>query len=94
MLQHLVRYHTRTVMPLLSAERAETHQSKKIAVPMPDIRNQLIRRNRKMKHLVEAVLLKTLLHAIKRGSIEGIRVAIERGVLIDYVDGKSRNLIM
>ncbi|CCI39242.1 unnamed protein product [Albugo candida] len=81
-------------MPLLSAERAETHQSKKIAVPMPDIRNQLIRRNRKMKHLVEAVLLKTLLHAIKRGSIEGIRVAIERGVLIDYVDGKSRNLIM
>lgn len=61
---------------------------------MADIRNQLIRRNKQMKHLVEAVLLKTLLHAIKRGSIEGIRVAIERGVSIDYVDGKSKNLIM
>ncbi|TMW60641.1 hypothetical protein Poli38472_000683 [Pythium oligandrum] len=53
-----------------------------------------IRQNAKVSRLVQAALLKTLLHAIRRGSVEGVRVAIERGVLVRYIDSRQRNLIM
>jgi hypothetical protein len=43
---------------------------------------------------MQAALLKTLLHAIRRGSAEGVKVAIERGVMTQYIDSRSRNLLM
>lgn len=55
---------------------------------------QYIRSNAKISRLVQAALLKTLIHAIRRGSVEGVRVAIERGVLVRYLDSRNRNLIM
>jgi hypothetical protein len=53
-----------------------------------------LRSNAKINRLVQAALLKTLIHAIRRGSVEGVRVAIERGVLVQYLDNRQRNLIM
>lgn len=50
--------------------------------------------NGKLNRIVQAALLKTLLHAIRRGSVEGVRVAIERGVMVQYIDSRQRNLLM
>ncbi|KAJ0409692.1 hypothetical protein ATCC90586_007481 [Pythium insidiosum] len=53
-----------------------------------------LRSNSQINRLVQAALLKTLLHAIRSGSVEGVRVAIERGVHVQYRDSRQRNLIM
>ena len=47
-----------------------------------------------LSRIVQAALLKTLVHSIRRGSVEGVKVAIERNVAIKYVDSSRRNLIM
>lgn len=71
--------------------------SSKPFVPLPASKNwrtMALRSNGKINRIVQAALLKTLLHAIRRGSVEGVRVAIERGVALQYVDSRGRNLIM
>lgn len=50
--------------------------------------------NTKLTRLVKAALLQTLLHALRVGSVEGVKVAIERGVQLQYVDARQRNLLM
>ncbi|RLN86115.1 hypothetical protein BBJ28_00018639 [Nothophytophthora sp. Chile5] len=50
--------------------------------------------NTQITRLVKAALLQTLLHAIRCGSVEGVKVAIERGVQVQYLDSRQRNLIM
>ncbi|RLN96272.1 hypothetical protein BBJ28_00018759 [Nothophytophthora sp. Chile5] len=50
--------------------------------------------NTQITRLVKAALLQTLLHAIRCGSVEGVKVAIERGVQVQYLDSRQRNLII
>ncbi|POM79507.1 Hypothetical protein PHPALM_2809, partial [Phytophthora palmivora] len=50
--------------------------------------------NTQITRLVQAALLQTLLHAIRTGSVEGVKVAIERGVQVQYLDSRQRNLVM
>lgn len=71
--------------------------SKKPFVPLPPSKNwrtMALRSNGQLSRIMQAALLKTLLHAIRRGSAEGVKVAIERGVSLQYIDSRSRNLIM
>lgn len=66
-------------------------------VPLPPSKNwrtMALRSNGQLSRIMQAALLKTLLHAIRRGSAEGVKVAIERGVSLQYIDSRSRNLIM
>lgn len=53
-----------------------------------------LRSNAKINRLVQAALLQTLIHAIRSGSVEGVRVAIERGVHVQYINSRRRNLLM
>jgi hypothetical protein len=62
--------------------------------PPKNWRTMALRSNGKINRIVQAALLKTLLHAIRRGSAEGVRVAIERGVVTQYIDNRGRNLVM
>ncbi|KAF1335401.1 hypothetical protein FI667_g1223, partial [Globisporangium splendens] len=62
--------------------------------PPKNWRTMALRSNGKINRIVQAALLKTLLHAIRRGSVEGVRVAIERGVVTQYIDSRGRNLVM
>ena len=50
--------------------------------------------NTQITRLMKAALLQTLLHAIRTGSVEGVMVAIERGVQVQYLDSRQRNLVM
>ncbi|OWZ24678.1 hypothetical protein PHMEG_000201 [Phytophthora megakarya] len=50
--------------------------------------------NTHLTRLMKAALLQTLLHAIRTGSVEGVKVAIERGVQVQYLDNRQRNLVM
>ncbi|GMF10341.1 unnamed protein product [Phytophthora lilii] len=50
--------------------------------------------NTQITRLMKAALLQTLLHAIRTGSVEGVKVAIERGVQVQYLDSRQRNLVM
>ncbi|GMF33850.1 unnamed protein product [Phytophthora fragariaefolia] len=50
--------------------------------------------NTQITRLMKAALLQTLLHAIRIGSAEGVKVAIERGVQVQYLDNRQRNLVM
>lgn len=50
--------------------------------------------NTQITRLMKAALLQTLLHAIRTGSVEGVKVAIERGVQVQYLDNRQRNLVM
>eukprot|EP00644_Phytophthora_capsici_P002221 jgi/Phyca11/568002/estExt2_Genewise1.C_PHYCAscaffold_270228 len=50
--------------------------------------------NTQITRLMKAALLQTLLHAIRIGSVEGVKVAIERGVQVQYLDNRQRNLVM
>ncbi|CAI5712253.1 unnamed protein product [Hyaloperonospora brassicae] len=50
--------------------------------------------NSQITRLMKAALLQTLLHAIRTGSVEGVKVAIERGVQVQYLDSRQRNLVM
>ncbi|KAI9908004.1 hypothetical protein PsorP6_004149 [Peronosclerospora sorghi] len=50
--------------------------------------------NSQLTRLMKAALLQTLLHAIRTGSVEGVKVAIERGVQVHYLDNRQRNLVM
>lgn len=79
-------------------ERPATARSaSKPFVPLPPSKNwrtMALRSNGKLNRLMQAALLKTLLHAIRCGSAEGVKVAIERGVTLQYIDSRSRNLVM
>lgn len=57
-------------------------------------RGRVMHTNTKLTRLVKAALLQTLLHAVRVGSVEGVKVAIERGVQVAYVDSRRRNLLM
>ncbi|KAE9354427.1 hypothetical protein PF008_g4539 [Phytophthora fragariae] len=50
--------------------------------------------NTQITRLMKAALLQTLLHAVRTGSVEGVKVAIERGVQVQYLDNRQRNLVM
>ncbi|RMX69816.1 hypothetical protein DD238_000591 [Peronospora effusa] len=50
--------------------------------------------NTHITRLMKAALLQTLLHAIRIGSMDGVMVAIERGVQVQYLDSRQRNLVM
>uniref|UniRef100_A0AAV1VM52 PDZ domain-containing protein n=1 Tax=Peronospora matthiolae TaxID=2874970 RepID=A0AAV1VM52_9STRA len=50
--------------------------------------------NSQITRLMKAALLQTLVHAIRTGSVEGVKVAIERGVQVQYLDSRQRNLVM
>ncbi|CAH0516192.1 unnamed protein product [Peronospora belbahrii] len=50
--------------------------------------------NTQITRLMKVALLQTLLHAIRIGSVEGVKVAIERGVQVHYLDSRQRNLVM
>ncbi|CAI5733468.1 unnamed protein product [Peronospora destructor] len=50
--------------------------------------------NTQITRLMKAALLQTLLHAIRTGSVEGVMIAIERGVQVQYLDSRQRNLVM
>ncbi|DBA03278.1 TPA: hypothetical protein N0F65_011637 [Lagenidium giganteum] len=69
---------------------SQRRQSRALGLGWP----KAVRNNTSINRIMQAALLKTLIHAIRSGSVEGVRVAIERGVAIDYVDNKQRNLIM
>lgn len=57
-------------------------------------RARAMQSNTQLTRLMKAALLQTLLHAIRTGSVEGVKVAIERGVNVQYLDSRRRNLIM
>ncbi|ETV91649.1 hypothetical protein H310_13895 [Aphanomyces invadans] len=46
-----------------------------------------------MHALLHAALVKLLVHSIRQGHVEGIRLAIEKAVDVRYVDKKGRNLL-
>ncbi|KAG9398082.1 hypothetical protein AC1031_015003 [Aphanomyces cochlioides] len=46
-----------------------------------------------VKTLLNAALLKMLIHSIRYGHVEGIRLTIEKGVDVHYIDKKGRNLV-
>ncbi|KAE9043942.1 hypothetical protein PR001_g3108 [Phytophthora rubi] len=50
--------------------------------------------NTQITRLMKAALLQTLLHAVRTGSVEGVKVAIERRVQVQYLDNRQRNLVM
>lgn len=85
-----------TSQPRPATARSSSSSSKPFA-PLPASKNwrtMALRSNGKLSRLMQAALLKTLLHAIRRGSAEGVKVAIERGVALQYIDSRNRNLIM
>lgn len=57
-------------------------------------RGRVMHSNTRVTRLVKAALLQTLLHAVRVGSVEGVKVAIERGVQVHYIDSRQRNLLM
>jgi hypothetical protein len=57
-------------------------------------RARAMQSNTQITRLMKAALLQTLLHAIRTGSVEGVKVAIERGVQVQYLDSRQRNLVM
>lgn len=87
--------------PQLQQQRPATARSAIITskpfVPLPPSKNwrtMALRSTGQLSRLMQAALLKTLLHAIRRGSVEGVKVAIERGVSLQYIDSRNRNMIM
>ena len=52
------------------------------------------RADKGMKAIVHAALTKMLLHSIRNGYVEGVKIAIEKGVNLKYCDKKHRNLFM
>ncbi|OQR99180.1 hypothetical protein THRCLA_06577 [Thraustotheca clavata] len=44
--------------------------------------------------LLHVALLKMLVHSLRYGHVEGVRMAIEKGVNVKYIDKRSRNLLM
>lgn len=91
--------HLELAPPQLSSSSTTTitTTASKPFVPLPASKNwrtMALRSTGKLSRLMQAALLKTLLHAIRRGSAEGVKVAIERGVMTQYIDGRSRNLLM
>ncbi|RHY45962.1 hypothetical protein DYB30_010997 [Aphanomyces astaci] len=46
-----------------------------------------------MQSLLQAALIKMLVHSIRHGHVEGIRLTIEKSVDIRYIDKKGRNLL-
>ncbi|OQR81124.1 hypothetical protein ACHHYP_16743 [Achlya hypogyna] len=44
--------------------------------------------------LLHVALLKMLLHSLRYGHVEGVRMAIEKGVNLKYIDKRGRNLLM
>lgn len=70
--------------------------SRRVFVPLASKswRVRAMESNTHITRLMKAALMQTLLHAIRTGSVEGVKVAIERGVQVQYLDSRQRNLVM
>ncbi|CEG47487.1 FOG: Ankyrin repeat [Plasmopara halstedii] len=83
-------------IPLTHRPGSRSAQSSRPFVPLASKswRVRAMQSNTQITRLMKAALLQTLLHAIRTGSVEGVKVAIERGVQVLYLDSRQRNLVM
>lgn len=85
-----------TTGPSLSRSAESSSITRRPFVPLASKswRVRAMQSNTQITRLMKAALLQTLLHAIRTGSVEGVKVAIERGVQVQYLDSRQRNLVM
>ncbi|KAL3673522.1 hypothetical protein V7S43_001230 [Phytophthora oleae] len=77
-----------------SAESTSVARRPFVPLASKSWRVRAMQSNTQITRLMKAALLQTLLHAIRTGSVEGVKVAIERGVQVQYLDSRQRNLVM
>ncbi|KAG7392516.1 hypothetical protein PHYPSEUDO_000204 [Phytophthora pseudosyringae] len=77
-----------------SAESSSVTRRPFVPLASKSWRVRAMQSNTQITRLMKAALLQTLLHAIRTGSVEGVKVAIERGVQVQYLDSRQRNLVM
>ncbi|KAL4169906.1 hypothetical protein KRP22_010817 [Phytophthora ramorum] len=77
-----------------SAESSSVTRRPFVPLASKSWRVRAMQSNTQITRLMKAALLQTLLHAIRIGSVEGVKVAIERGVQVQYLDSRQRNLVM
>ncbi|KAI9995509.1 hypothetical protein PInf_012574 [Phytophthora infestans] len=77
-----------------SAESSSVTRRPFVPLASKSWRVRAMQSNTHLTRLMKAALLQTLLHAIRTGSVEGVKVAIERGVQVQYLDSRQRNLVM
>ncbi|ETN05169.1 hypothetical protein, variant [Phytophthora nicotianae INRA-310] len=77
-----------------SAESSSITRRPFVPLASKSWRVRAMQSNTQLTRLMKAALLQTLLHAIRTGSVEGVKVAIERGVQVQYLDSRQRNLVM
>ncbi|KAG6609374.1 Ankyrin repeat protein [Phytophthora cinnamomi] len=77
-----------------SAESSSVARRPFVPLASKSWRVRAMESNTQITRLMKAALLQTLLHAIRTGSVEGVKVAIERGVQVQYLDNRQRNLVM
>ncbi|KAG2769647.1 hypothetical protein JG687_00000776 [Phytophthora cactorum] len=77
-----------------SAESSSVTRRPFVPLASKSWRVRAMQSNTQLTRLMKAALLQTLLHAIRTGSVEGVKVAIERGVQVQYLDSRQRNLVM